>query len=107
MAGYGDFFSLSRPFYIPFPFVPYFPIARGIKTARYTMSLTIDRNTGALKSTLLFDDLNDPYQLHNLPVEENKELVASLCKKMVPLLKEANDPWYKERILADMLPYEE
>ena len=54
----------------------------------------------------MFDDLNDPYQLHNLPREENKEIIAGLCKQMVPLLKEAADPWYREKVLNDMIPYE-
>lgn len=85
--------------------ISYFPIARGIKTTRYTLSLTIDRKTRELKSALLFDDLNDPYQLHNLPLEAHKDLVATLCRQMLPLLKEANDPWYKEHILEEMIPY--
>lgn len=85
--------------------ISYFPICRGIKTHQYTLSLTIDRQTKELKSILLFDDLNDPYQMKNLPWEENKEIVASLCKDMSLLLEEAHDPWYKERILNNMIPY--
>lgn len=45
----------------------YFPSSRGIKTARYTLALYIDRETKQLKKSLLFDDVNDPYQLNNLP----------------------------------------
>lgn len=86
--------------------ISYFPIARGIKTHRYTLSLTLDKKTKQLKDVLLFDDLNDPYQMHNLPWQEHKELVASLCREMVPLLEEADDPWYKERILKEMIPYD-
>lgn len=85
--------------------ISYFPVARGIKTHRYTLSLTLDKKTKQLKDVLLFDDLNDPYQMHNLPWQEHKELVASLCREMAPLLKEADDPWYKERILKEMIPY--
>lgn len=85
--------------------ISYFPVARGIKTHRYTLSITIDKKTRKLKDVLLFDDLNDPYQMHNLPWQEHKELVNKLCREMVPLLKEADDPWYKEQILSDMLPY--
>lgn len=85
--------------------ISYFPVARGIKTHQYTLSLTIDKKTKQLKDVLLFDDLNDPYQMHNLPWQEHKEIVVSLCKKMVSLLKEADDPWYNERILSDMIPY--
>jgi arylsulfatase A-like enzyme len=86
--------------------VSYFPVSRGIKTARYTMALTLDKKTRSLKSILLFDDIADPYQQHNLPAEENMEIVSQLCALMVPLLKEADDPWYNERILPDLLPYD-
>ena len=85
--------------------ISYFPVARGIKTHRYTMSLTIDRQTKELKEVLLFDDEKDSYQMHNLPWQENKEIVAELSRLMVPLLKEADDPWYKEKILNDLIPY--
>lgn len=85
--------------------ISYYPIARGIKTTRYTLALTVNKDTKKLEKALLFDDLNDPYQMHNLSLEDNKEVVAMLCEKMVPLLVEANDPWYKENILKDMIPY--
>lgn len=84
----------------------YFPISRGIKTHKYTLSLTIDRATRTLTEILFFDDENDPYQQHNLPIEENKAIFDSLCFQMVSLLKRANDPWYKKRILNDIIPYD-
>lgn len=65
-----------------------FPSSRGIKTAQYTLALYIDRDTKQLKKSLLFDDVKDPYQLHNLPLEENKEIVAQLCGEMGAMLKE-------------------
>jgi hypothetical protein len=80
-------------------------VSRGIKTHQYTMSLTIDRKTKELKDILLFNDLEDPYQMQNLPWQENKGIVSDLCKQMVPLLKEADDPWYKEQILKELIPY--
>ena len=83
----------------------YFPSSRGIKTAQYTLALYIDRNTKQLKKSLLFDDLNDPYQLHNLPLEENREVVEQLYREMGTMLKEINDPWYTEKILSDRIPY--
>ena len=58
-----------------------------------------------LKKSLLFDDEKDPYQMNNLPLEENKEIVAELCREMGKELKAIDDPWYKERILSDMIPY--
>ena len=86
--------------------ISYFPMERGIKTRDYTMSLKIDKDTKKLKDILLFNDSKDPYQMTNLLLSENREVVLSLCKKMVPLLKEANDPWYREQILSDLIPYE-
>lgn len=79
--------------------INYFPEMRGIKTARYTLAITVERDTYKIKDVMLYDDIEDPYQLHNLPLEENRELVAELCRMMVPLLKEADDPWYHNKIL--------
>lgn len=83
----------------------YFPVSRGVKTDRYTLAISIDKKTKQLKSVLMFDDLKDPYQMQNLPIEKHKKLFASLCKQMPALLKKANDPWYRERILSDIIPY--
>lgn len=82
----------------------YFPESRGLKTDRYTMSIRIDRKY-KLKDVQLFDDVKDPYQMHSLSVNENPKLFQSLCKQMPALLKKANDPWYKEKILGDVIPY--
>ena len=70
------------------------------------MALYIDRNTKQLKKSLLFDDEKDPYQMNNLSLEENKELVKQLCSEMGGMLKEIDDPWYRERILSNMISYE-
>ena len=83
----------------------YFPSSRGYKTARYTLAFYIDKKDHKLKKSLLFDDEKDPYQMNNLPLEENKEIVAELCREMGKELKAIDDPWYKERILSDMIPY--
>ena len=83
----------------------YFPSSRGIKTADYTLALYIDRKTKQLKKSLLFNDAKDPYQLNNLPLEENKEIVAQLYREMGAMLKEINDPWYTEKNLSDKIPY--
>ena len=82
----------------------YFPRSRGIKTADYTLALYIDRNH-KLTEAKLFDDKNDPYQMHNLPLEKNKKIVAKLCMQMGQLLKEIDDPWYTERILPNLVQY--
>lgn len=82
----------------------YFPSSRGVVSNRYTLVYTIDRDN-KLKETLLFDNLTDPYQLNNLQIDKNKAVVDELNKGMVILLKQANDPWYANKILADKLPY--
>ncbi len=83
----------------------YFPASRGFKSAKYTLALYIDRKDHKLVKSLLFDDEKDPYQLNNLPLEENKEVVKELCTEMAKVLKDIDDPWYKEGILKDMIPY--
>lgn len=83
----------------------YFALSRGIKTSQYTLALYIDRKTKQLKRSLLFDDVKDPYQLNNLPLEENPEIVKQLCSEMGVMLKEISDPWYTEKILSDRIPY--
>ena len=65
----------------------------------------IFRSDDFIDAGLLFDDEKDPYQMNNLPLEENKEIVAELCREMGKELKAIDDPWYKERILSDMIPY--
>lgn len=83
----------------------YFPLSRGFKSARYTLALYIDRNSHKLINSVLFDDEKDPYQMHNLPLDKNKKIVQTLCTKMGKALKEIGDPWYKEGILPEMIPY--
>lgn len=82
----------------------YFPSARGIKTSHYTLALYINKDK-TLKRVLLFDDEEDPYQLHNLATEENKDLINKLCKQMGSILKDIGDPWYEQRILPEMTRY--
>ena len=79
--------------------------SRGFKSARYTLALYIDRENHKLVKSLLFDDEKDPYQMNNLSLEENQEVVKDLCAEMGKVLKEIDDPWYKEGILKDMIPY--
>lgn len=82
----------------------YFPMSRGLKTAKYTLSFTISRDY-KLKEMLLFDDEKDPYQLNNLPLKENEKIVKELCKELGQQLKTINDPWYKEKVLNKLINY--
>lgn len=81
-----------------------FPEARGVKTDRYTMEIAIDRKH-AVKRILLFDDANDPYQLRPLDAAAHPELMARLCETLGAELRRSDDIWYRERILAEMIPY--
>ncbi|MDL2214599.1 sulfatase [Dysgonomonas sp. OttesenSCG-928-M03] len=83
----------------------YFPSSRGIKTGRYTLALYIDKKTKELKKTLFFDDKKDPYQMKNLNIGQNSKVFNDLCRQLAVLLKETNDPWYRERIMNDIIPY--
>lgn len=83
----------------------FFPQARGLKTLTHTMELQIDRS-GALERVLLYDDVNDPYQLHSLSPAEHPELFASLCGELAVLLRDHDDVWFRERVLADLIPYD-
>ena len=85
--------------------INYFPGARGIKTHKYTLALYIDRKTKALTKSVFFDDEKDPYQMNNLPLEGNEEILKELYAEMARQLKAINDPWYKEKILDDLLKY--
>lgn len=84
--------------------ITYFPVARGIKTEHYTLAITIDRKK-QIKDILFFDDMNDPYQMNNLQIEKYRTEYKKLCEQMGALLKETDDPWYKEKILSDIIMY--
>ena len=84
--------------------VSYFPSARGIKTADYTLAIYINKKH-QIKEVLFFDDKNDPYQMHNLKPEDHPDIVKHLYAQMGQMLKEIDDPWYKKRILSNMIPY--
>lgn len=86
--------------------ISYFPLSRGIKTERYTLALTLDKESRKLKEVLLYDDKNDPYQMNPLKVENAPETFNTLCSQMARLLKQADDPWYKEKILSNYIPYQ-
>ena len=71
----------------------YFPSARGLKTGQYTFAVFIDRQYNK-KRVLLFDDQNDPYQLHNLADDrQGRHVVRRLARRMGEMLAEIGDPW--------------
>ena len=76
----------------------FFPVARGVRTDTYSMEITIKRD-GSLKRVLIFNDKEDPYQMHNIDYRNNPQLFRSLCDTLAAKLEEANDIWYRENIL--------
>lgn len=82
----------------------YFPVARGVKSKKYTLELTINSNHELVK-VQFFNDRQDPYQLKNIPVESNQRVYRKMLKELAQLLKDANDPWYEEKILGEIIPY--
>jgi len=85
--------------------ITYFPETRGVKTERFTLALTINKETKELKKTYFFDNRTDPYQLNNLPPDSYPAEMKMLLTELGQKLKNIDDPWFNEKILADMIPY--
>ena len=79
----------------------FFPIARGIKTDRYTFEIAI-RKDGSLGGITIFDDMNDPYQLKNIDYKAESVLFAELLATLKEKLEEADDIWHREKILENL-----
>ena len=79
----------------------FFPVARGIKTDRYTFEVVIKKN-GTLGRVTIFDDINDPYQLVNIDYRQNLELFKTLLDMLSTKLKESDDIWHREGILEKL-----
>lgn len=47
----------------------------------------------------------DPYRLHNLKMDDYPLAKEQLLNELAEQLKKTEDPWYNEKILADMIPY--
>ncbi|MDE7126447.1 MAG: sulfatase [Bacteroidales bacterium] len=79
----------------------YFPEARGIRTSRHTMEISIRRD-GTLKGVRLYDDIADPYQLNCLDYREHVEIFRELCGQLQELLAESDDIWYRTGTLEKL-----
>ena len=79
----------------------FFPVARGLKTDRYSFEISIKRDK-SLNEITIFDDHSDPYQLTNLDYRKNPELFTQLLDMLKYKLQEADDVWYKEQILENL-----
>ena len=66
------------------------------------MEITINKNH-KIERVLIFNDIEDPYQLENISWKENPELFRDLCSILAEKLEESNDIWYRENILGEIL----
>ena len=80
----------------------YFPSARGLKTHTHTLAVYITRKH-TVKQVLLFDDVNDPYQLNNIADQPSaRKIKRQMLKRMGQLLRGIGDPWATDGIYADV-----
>ncbi|MEC3907172.1 sulfatase [Tamlana sp. 2201CG12-4] len=76
--------------------------ARGIMTERYILSVEEDKEG---VSTYIYDNLKDPYQFVKLPLDDHPKLSERLLKELASQLKKTNDPWFKHKEHAELIPY--
>lgn len=69
----------------------YHPAMRGVKTERYTFAVERNRKGEEIR-TFLFDNREDPYQLHNIPGDSLPEVLASLRQELNACLRKAGEP---------------
>ncbi|MBQ1865331.1 MAG: sulfatase [Bacteroidales bacterium] len=81
----------------------FFQEARGIKTPEWTMEVCMNRDT-TLKSVMIFNDVNDPYQMHPVSPDDNPELFRSLLQDLQEELVRTSDAWAKDKILGRLFP---
>lgn len=75
---------------------------RGVRTYTHTLSIEIYPDTGI--DIVLYDNVNDPYQMVNI-AGENRELIKHLIQdELVGWLKTSKDPWLKnvDKLLKKM-----
>jgi len=84
--------------------INYFAQSRGIRTERYTLCLEVNREY-KLTEILLFDNQADPYQLNNIAFSSQPKLAKQLLSRLTRELIRIQDPWAKQKVLPDLLPY--
>ena len=66
---------------------------RGVRTATHTLSINVMPDEDF--EIILFDNINDTYQMNNI-AEQKKELINNLLEQeLIPWLKKIDDPWIK------------
>ncbi len=74
---------------------------RGIRTNTHTLSISVMPDEEI--KFMLFDNVNDKYQVNNI-ADENGELIKELIEKeLIPWLEKSNDPWivHIDRVILD------
>ena len=86
--------------------VPFIQMKRkGVRTKKYLLTVSY-KSESEYGETMLFDMEADPYQMHNLPLDEIAPAdLTVLCRLLGHWLKKSNDPWYKKRLYSDLIIY--
>jgi len=82
--------------------------SRGVLTNRYTLVINDKKGKKSLdtsESSYLYDNIQDPYQLNKIALDELSSVSKDLLNELASLLKETNDPWYQKRKLSTIIPY--
>ena len=87
--------------------------SRGLYSEKYTLCLQEykkqwDKRKGKkIAKAFVYDNINDPYQLHKIELKEVPELAKKLLVDLGKQLKKTNDPWYQKRKYDDLMVYPE
>lgn len=85
--------------------------SRGILTDRYTLCLKEHKKpwdkqeVNTLEAAYFYDNLNDPYQLNKIPLNQDSNISKKLLELLVKKLEMSNDPWYQEKKYDSIIPY--
>lgn len=78
---------------------------KGVRTDQYTFVLERDES-GQMAKSVIFDHVNDPYQLNNMDYDDLPEdTLQFLLEELGYWLKKANDKWYQDKVFSDFIPY--
>ena len=94
----GDFTGTPKP--KSALFLGYSNRIKGVRTDRYSFQIN---NEG---TQTLFDNEADPYQLKPIGLQDIPKAAGQTIRRELAMwLKVSNDPWYRERKSADLIPY--
>lgn len=79
---------------------------KGVKSDRYTLVVKRDEK-GMFKEYVLFDNLNDPYQMNNLKYSQiDSDDLEFLRAELGRWLKISRDDWYIDRVFNEFIIYD-